>query len=508
MFEHKEGKVVMDNKRSAQDRIDAHQSILKRRMPQFLMLGMGLFMASTALSAVISINASQNQDNVITLSGDLEASVEYNANGLKIEIPGVEIKLTCDGSEVTEQAPCTIDLAKGDGSSGNTGGGNTGDGSTGNGNTGDGNTGNGNTGDGNTGNGNTGDGNTGNGNTGDGNTGNGNTGDGNTGDGNTEGKYDNFCKAGRNPSFGGGNPELWDQVCNEDGTVKEDVDNSNGNTGGGFETGSGGPNNTDDTCGSQGYDPTCKPAGDSGASTDERELFPQGDDRVVQVKVGSENLDFGSADRDAVYGVKRLFSMPKGKVSVIDFTMAPQTSLTAYCANGASSAPEFPGKWSERCKEDGTPKTVADFCAAGADGAPSFFGEWDRKCNEDRTAKAGVALSENLDPNRFRMDFAESGRTAGGNLHLWVSTERDGERVSEACSYSAFAEGLVLSASVGIDIDGVNCKLEPGKQYFMMLAFCVAPKGVEDYNCTNPNTETGLRRADVFATPTWIRAEQ
>ena len=52
-------------------------------------------------------------------------------------------------------------------------------------------------------------------------------------------KYSDFCAAGRTPAFGS-NPELFDQVCNEDGTVKEDSDNdSGGSSGSGFDHGSG-----------------------------------------------------------------------------------------------------------------------------------------------------------------------------------------------------------------------------------------------------------------------------
>ncbi|MDA0630487.1 MAG: hypothetical protein O2981_03815 [Proteobacteria bacterium] len=72
----------MDNKRSTQYRIGADQSILKSGLSKFLTLGVGLLVSSTALSAVISINASQNPGNEITVNGDLKASVEYTADGL------------------------------------------------------------------------------------------------------------------------------------------------------------------------------------------------------------------------------------------------------------------------------------------------------------------------------------------------------------------------------------------------------------------------------------------
>ena len=321
--------------------------------------------------------------------------------------------------------------------------------------------------------------------------------------GGEDGRYDSFCAAGRNPAFGA-NPVKFDEVCNPDGTVKDGVDNNP--SGGGFTPG-GDSARPDDNCGSQGYDPTCT-AGGAGNSADTAVPFPQGAQRVVQtVRVGSEILDFGSADRDAVFSVSRLFDVAKGKVSAIDFTLAPETSLTEYCANGAEVAPKFAGEWSDRCKDDKTPKTVADFCADGPDNSPSFFGDWSNSCEEDGTPKPNATppLYERLDPNTFKLTLAESGITAGGNVHLWISTQRDGERVSEDCSsIPRFPEGPVIRAGVGDD-SGSACRLEAGEKYYLMVAFCTAPEGVDDYNCTNPNTQTALRTVKVYTPPGWRR---
>ena len=49
-----------------------------------------------AQAASLKINPSDNADNVIELSGDLSASVTHTAEGMVIEIPGVEISLDCD----------------------------------------------------------------------------------------------------------------------------------------------------------------------------------------------------------------------------------------------------------------------------------------------------------------------------------------------------------------------------------------------------------------------------
>ena len=60
-----------------------------------------------AQADVLKIN-----DSVINLSGDLSATVTHTADGMEIEIPGVEITLDC------ETRDCTVTIGSGTGSSG------------------------------------------------------------------------------------------------------------------------------------------------------------------------------------------------------------------------------------------------------------------------------------------------------------------------------------------------------------------------------------------------------
>ena len=64
-----------------------------------------------AQAAVLKINPADNAGNVINLSGELSASVTHTAEGLVIEIPGVEISLVCDAN--TDPDGCTVTIGSG-----------------------------------------------------------------------------------------------------------------------------------------------------------------------------------------------------------------------------------------------------------------------------------------------------------------------------------------------------------------------------------------------------------
>ena len=64
-----------------------------------------------AQAASLKINPSDNADNVIELSGDLSASVTHTAEGMVIEIPGVEISLECDTQ--VDPDSCTVTIGAG-----------------------------------------------------------------------------------------------------------------------------------------------------------------------------------------------------------------------------------------------------------------------------------------------------------------------------------------------------------------------------------------------------------
>ena len=71
-----------------------------------------------AQAAVLKINPDDNAGNVINLSGELSASVTHTAEGLVIEIPGVEISLVCDTN--TDPDGCTVTIGSGSSSKADT----------------------------------------------------------------------------------------------------------------------------------------------------------------------------------------------------------------------------------------------------------------------------------------------------------------------------------------------------------------------------------------------------
>ncbi len=80
--------------------------------PSAALVTVALFAASPfgVQAEVLKINPSQNAGNVIELTGDLSATVTHTAEGMVIEIPGVEIALDCD--EGTNNI-CTVTIGAG-----------------------------------------------------------------------------------------------------------------------------------------------------------------------------------------------------------------------------------------------------------------------------------------------------------------------------------------------------------------------------------------------------------
>ena len=73
---------------------------------------------------------------------------------------------------------------------------------------------------------------------------------------------------------------------------------------------------------------------------------------------------------------------------------------------------------------------------------------------------------------------------SGADLRLWVSSQPDSIRVSEACSYVGYPEStLRLSTQF--------CQLSPGGRYFINIAACSS--GFNDYNCTDPAAKTAAQ---------------
>ena len=322
-------------------------------------LACSFLLSTTSYAAEISINASQNPDNTIQLSGELAASVEYTANGLKIEIPGVNIKLTCNGTDVSEEA-CTLDLAQG-------GGGSTG--------------------------------------------GDGSTGDGSSTDGDKT-QDEKFCEAGRDAPFT--NPSVWDATCNPDGTVK-DPSKGDENPDGGFGTGGGftGNGKEDDTCGANGFDPNCSDPSDNASDlvTESREAFGN-DPRVIWDRTIPQNdrfkenfgrtlaaFDFGSAGEQG-RGTAEKFIVPKGEIAVVGFTVGGDefakdesgnltneridpTRMRLSYAPGTTAAEGFLHIWISETKDG---ERISEECSRSGYGEGKFLVSVDGhyECNVER----------------------------------------------------------------------------------------------------------------------------
>ena len=189
-------------------------------------------------------------------------------------------------------------------------------------------------------------------------------------------------------------------------------------------------------------------------------------------------VDLGSAGEFGSYERKRTVKLPKGKVGVIGFTLAPPTILADYCAAGESAAATY---------------FAAEFA-------------WTERCNEDGTPKAGQQSQLRLDPNALFLTFSESTTQAKGDFHLWLSETKDGDPI-EGCGFSTFPEGQ-WPLSVGVadgDTDKQACNLAEGGTYFMMVAFCAT--SADDISCKADDAETALRDGNMSLNPGWYRTE-
>ena len=86
------------------------------RCAAFLSAALLIGLPLGAQAAVLKINPGDNAGNAINVSGELSASVTHTADGMTIEIPGVEISLVCDTQ--TDPDACTVTIGSGSSSSG------------------------------------------------------------------------------------------------------------------------------------------------------------------------------------------------------------------------------------------------------------------------------------------------------------------------------------------------------------------------------------------------------
>jgi hypothetical protein len=79
------------------------------------------------------------------------------------------------------------------------------------------------------------------------------------------------------------------------------------------------------------------------------------------------------------------------------------------------------------------------------------------------------------------LSFAANSSFSSGELHMWISEQKDGGRVYKACSYAGYPEGAL---KVSVDDGYYECDLKAGGSYFLMMAVCST--SADDYNCSDP----------------------
>lgn len=91
----------------------------------------------------------------------------------------------------------------------------------------------------------------------------------------------------------------------------------------------------------------------------------------------------------------------------------------------------------------------------------------------------GLTMDDTIDG---RISFGVTAKQiTGADIRLWVSSQPDSIKVSEACSYVGYPEfTLRLSSQF--------CQLSPSGSYYINIAACSS--GLNDYNCTDPAAMT------------------
>ena len=232
-----------------------------------------------AHAAVLKINPDDNAGNVINLSGELSASVTHTADGMTIEIPGVEISLVCDTQ--TDPDECTVTIGSGSSSSGSgSASSDSGSSSSGSGSASS--------------------------DSGSSSSGSGSSSS-DSGDGDTS--CDPALEFGcQNGTLGGSGTTS----ASVDTSDTSDTSGSGGTTGYPTDTTTS-SSDVDDPCKGTGYRPNC--VSDAGASTPSQGAFPTGGSR--QIADLSGNYDYGSANPTS----KQKITVASGTVTVVGLTM-------------------------------------------------------------------------------------------------------------------------------------------------------------------------------------------
>lgn len=298
-------------------------------------------MSAASHASTISINAAANPDNVIQLDGDLSAIITHTAQGIAIEIPGVEITLDCPTTDT-----CTVSVGSASGAAGYGSGGT--DPSS----------------------------------------------DSDDTDSATSGSsggaldLNELCGSPR-PTVYNSLQITWDKYCpNYTPTdTSDDADNDSGGAYGSGDTvgGSSGSEGTDD-CPGVGYD--CYNHGGAASPADDvvsnAIAFPNAGGR--QLENISSQTDFGSSGRNSAGGTVYI-PIDKGSVVVAGMTMSPeQTPAIGRLSFGVTANQPVGAELRTWISESPDGARVSNYCSYSgyAEGAIRFSMDGSRDCNLQR----------------------------------------------------------------------------------------------------------------------------
>ena len=329
------------------------------------------FLGLCAVSATSQASTLSINNNVITLDGELSATVTHTAQGMAIDIPGVEITLDCPTTDACTVSIGSAATASGYGSgatntAGSGTGASTGDSSGGSSNTG--------TAGGTTG-GTAGD-------TGSNTTDTtGSSTSGSSGDGALD--LNELCASPR-PTDLGFRQTTWDKYC--PGYTPTDTSGGTGGTGGGSTVGGNNDSDGSDDCPGVGYD--CYNHGGSGGTTNDvvsnAVAFPTGGSR--RVENNASQTDFGSAGRNAAGGTVYV-DIDKGSVVVAGMTMSSEQRPALGRLSFGVTAKQVVGAdlraWISKDPDGGRISNACSYVGY-AEAALRFSMDGSRDCNLER----------------------------------------------------------------------------------------------------------------------------
>ena len=139
-------------------------------------------------------------------------------------------------------------------------------------------------------------------------------------------------------------------------------------------------------------------------------------------------------------------------------------------------AVSFPIDSARVVKRAGDENGDFDFGTAGRNGGSGRV-YW--SVEQGVVSAAGLTLADDDVTKAVRISFGVTADQPSAALHYWISNEPDGDTIQD-CNYVGYAQTSQRFSIVGLD-DGEDCQLERGEKYFVNLAFCDSEDG--DIEC-------------------------